>query len=80
MSDRHGKTPTPDTDQPGDRTALIVLDMINPFDFKGGREARRAATRVAQTLVDLRNQADSCDVPTIYVNDNSACGIRRSRG
>lgn len=64
------KTPTPDSDQPGDRSALIIIDMINPFDFAGGGEARRAATRVARTLAGLRDQADRCDVPTIYVNDN----------
>jgi len=70
LKNESAKTPTPDSDQPGDRSALIIIDMINPFDFAGGEEARRAATRVARTLADLRDQADRCDVPTIYVNDN----------
>ena len=70
LKNESAKTPTPDSDQPGDRSALIIIDMINPFDFAGGEEARRAATHVARTLADLRDQADRCDAPTIYVNDN----------
>ncbi|MCM8732361.1 cysteine hydrolase family protein [Hephaestia sp. GCM10023244] len=70
LKSESGKTPTPDSDQPGDRSALIIIDMINPFDFAGGEDARRAATRVARTLADMRDQADRHDVPTIYVNDN----------
>lgn len=70
LKNESAKTPTPDSDQPGDRSALIIIDMINPFDFAGGEEARRAATRVARTVANLRDQADRCNVPTIYVNDN----------
>lgn len=60
----------PDRDQPGNKTALLIIDMINPFDFEGGDAVRRAAEPVARTLAALRQAADAADVPTIYVNDN----------
>jgi len=60
----------PDRDQPGDRAALLIIDMINPFDFEEGDKARRAAEAVAPWIVRLRAEADAHDLPTIYVNDN----------
>ncbi len=60
----------PVRDQRGERTAMLVIDMINPFDFEGGAAARRAAERVSETIIRLRSDADAHDVPTIYVNDN----------
>ena len=60
----------PDRDQPGNNTALLIIDMINPFYFKGGDAAQRAAEPIARTLADLRRAADAAEVPTIYVNDN----------
>lgn len=70
MSDKRSAPEAPDRDQPGDRTALLIIDMINPFDFDGGEEVRRSADRAARTIADLRRAADNRDVPTIYVNDN----------
>src|SRR3569623_1348493 len=60
----------PDRDQPGNKTALLIIDMINPFDYEGGAAVRRAAEPVARTLAALRQAADAADVPTSYVNDN----------
>jgi len=64
------KATAPYRDQPGDRTALLIIDMVNPFDFEGGAKARRTADRVAHKIAALREEADRCHVPTIYVNDN----------
>ncbi|HEX4693449.1 isochorismatase family cysteine hydrolase [Sphingomonas sp.] len=60
----------PARDQPGNKTALLIIDMINPFDFEEGDASRRAAEPVAETLAQLRRAADDAGVPTIYVNDN----------
>jgi len=60
----------PHRDQPGDRAALLVIDMINPFDFAEADRVRPAAETAAAVIARLRAKADAHDVPTIYVNDN----------
>lgn len=60
----------PHRDQPGDRAALLVIDMINPFDFAEADRVRPAAETAATVIARLRAKADAHDVPTIYVNDN----------
>jgi nicotinamidase-related amidase len=65
------ETPTtPARDQPGYEAALLIIDLINPFDFEGGQEARAHAEKVALVVERLRQDADRKDIPTIYVNDN----------
>ena len=53
-------------------TALIVLDMINLFDFDGGSRLGNAALRITPQIVALRERFDAATAPTIYVNDNFA--------
>lgn len=52
------------------RAALLIIDMINCFDFEGGEEVERRAQRAAERILDLRRQVDGRCWPTIYVNDN----------
>jgi len=55
---------------PTGRTALLVVDMINAYDFEDAEkllESAREAVPNIQTLVD---RARDDDVPVIYVNDN----------
>lgn len=61
---------TPDRDQAGQQVALLIIDMINPFDFEGGRAVRKEAERIAPIICRLRQDADRLAIPTIYVNDN----------
>jgi nicotinamidase-related amidase len=52
------------------RTALIVIDMLNPYEHE---DADRLAESVAQALPALRGLRDRArdeDLLTIYVNDN----------
>ena len=52
------------------RTALVVIDMINPYDHG---DADRLMTSVEESLpamVGLIDRADSEGVPVVYVNDN----------
>ena len=52
------------------RTALVVIDMINPYDHA---DADRLMTSVEESLpamVGLIDRADSEGVPVVYVNDN----------
>lgn len=51
-------------------TALLIIDMINRFDFPGSEELLPKAMAAADIMLSLRAAADRRDVPTIYVNDN----------
>ena len=51
-------------------TALILVDVINGFDFEGGRPFAKKALRVAGAIARLRDRATDAGLPVIYVNDN----------
>lgn len=44
--------------------------MINSFEFEGGENLRAKAGAVADAIIGLRQAADACGAPVIYVNDN----------
>jgi nicotinamidase-related amidase len=52
------------------RTALLLIDVINPFDFEGGKAFARKALRVARAIGRLRDRVTDAGIPVIYVNDN----------
>ena len=54
------------------RTALLVLDMFNLFDFPDGQAMARAARRITPALLRLRQRFDRAGAPVIHVNDNFA--------
>jgi len=51
-------------------TALIVLDMINTFDFPRGSALCRAAGDIAPRLASLKTRVKRAGGRCIYVNDN----------
>jgi nicotinamidase-related amidase len=55
--------------QPGG-TALLVVDMINRFDFPGSDALLPKAITAADVVLRLREAADRRDVPVVYINDN----------
>ena len=55
---------------PKARTALLLVDTINPFDFPGGSAFARRGVRVARAIAKLRDRATRGGIPVIYVNDN----------
>jgi nicotinamidase-related amidase len=58
-----------DNDTDG-RSALVVIDMITPYDFT---DAEKVARHAPQPVQNIRRLLDRCrdeDVPVIYVNDN----------
>jgi len=55
---------------PRARTALLLVDIINPFDFPGGDAFARRNLPVARAIAALRNRASRTRVPVVYVNDN----------
>jgi nicotinamidase-related amidase len=55
---------------PQARTAVLLIDVLNPFDFPGGEAFARRARRTASTIARLANRARLAQIPVIYVNDN----------
>ena len=52
------------------KVALVLIDVINGFDFEGCEGLVSAAERAAPKLLALRGRAHDAGVPVIYVNDN----------
>jgi nicotinamidase-related amidase len=62
--DLHGSAP--DTHD----TALLLIDIVNDFEFPRGEELLKQALPIAPKIAALRRRAAAAGVPTIYVNDN----------
>lgn len=50
--------------------ALVLIDVINAFDFPGSRALIRAAEKAAPRIELLARRARESRAPVIYVNDN----------
>jgi nicotinamidase-related amidase len=62
--DLHGNVP----DNAG--AALLLIDVINDFEFEGGAELLQQALPVGRNLAELKRRAKQHGIPVIYVNDN----------
>jgi nicotinamidase-related amidase len=62
--DLHGAAP--------DRSSqvLVLLDLINDFEFPGAQRLFRQALAIAPRIAALKARARRAGVPVIYVNDN----------
>jgi nicotinamidase-related amidase len=52
------------------RVALLIIDMINAFDFEGARAMLPRAVAAAKATAALKRRARRAGVPAVYVNDN----------
>ncbi|PYK12019.1 MAG: isochorismatase [Verrucomicrobia bacterium] len=50
--------------------ALLLIDVINDFDFPESNQLLRYARPMARNLLRLKRRAQKAGVPVIYVNDN----------
>ena len=50
--------------------ALILVDVINHFEFPDGQRILREALTIAPRLARLKERARKAGIPCIYVNDN----------
>ena len=50
--------------------ALLIVDMINDFEFPGGAELFSQANPAAHNISALKQRAAHSCIPVIYVNDN----------
>ena len=62
--DLHGNVP----DRAG--TALLLIDVINDFEFEGGDDLFELAMPVGEQIAQLKKRAKAAGIPAIYVNDN----------
>ena len=62
--DLHGSAP----DKCG--AALLLIDVINDFDFPEGEQLLRLAMPAAKNIAQLKQRAKEAGIPAIYVNDN----------
>lgn len=62
--DLHGSAP--DTHD----TALLLIDVINDFEFPRGEELFERALPIARPIAELKRRARTAGVPAIYINDN----------
>ena len=70
-ADRSSSPPTePDRDRRRGGAALLIIDMINRFDFAGAEALRPRAVSAAEVIRGLRAAFRAADRPVIYVNDN----------
>jgi len=52
------------------KTALVVIDMLNAYDFEDAEELAESARQAVPNIRHLIERANEEDVPVIYVNDN----------
>jgi nicotinamidase-related amidase len=62
--DLHGSAPDKS------KTALLLIDVVNDFDFPEAELLLRFAEPMAHRISELGDRARRADVPIIYVNDN----------
>lgn len=62
--DLHGSAPDKSN------TALLLIDVINDFEFEEGEELLRLAMPVGKNIAALKKRAKAAGIPSIYVNDN----------
>lgn len=62
--DLHGSAPDKS------KAALLLIDVINDFEFEEGEELLRLAMPVGRNIAALKKRARAAGIPSIYVNDN----------
>lgn len=50
--------------------ALLIIDMMNVFDFEGAEDVFPSALKAAHAIAKLRTEAAKLHLPVVYVNDN----------
>lgn len=50
--------------------ALIIVDMINDFNFPKGRELVEFTHTIVPSILALKKYCQSNDIPVVYVNDH----------
>jgi nicotinamidase-related amidase len=62
--DLHGSAPDKSD------TALLLIDVVNDFDFPEGEQLLKLALPVGKNIADLKKRTKAEGIPAVYVNDN----------
>ena len=62
--DLHGSAPDAAS------TALLLIDVINDFEFENGEQLLKLAMPVGENIAQLKSLVKGAGLPVIYVNDN----------
>ncbi|HET8782270.1 MAG TPA: isochorismatase family cysteine hydrolase [Pyrinomonadaceae bacterium] len=62
--DLHGSAPDKSA------AALLLIDVINDFEFPDGEQLLRLALPAGRNIANLKRRAKDARIPAIYVNDN----------
>ncbi len=62
--DLHGNAPDKSS------IALLLIDVINDFEFEGAETLFQHALPAARKIAALKQRTDQAGIPAIYVNDN----------
>ena len=62
--DLHGSAPDKSD------TALLLIDVVNDFDFPEGEQLLKLAMPVGKNIADLKRRTKAEGIPAVYVNDN----------
>lgn len=62
--------PAPERDNGKRNVALLIIDVINCFDFPGAEKLKANAKTIIAPLLALRDEMDARNLPVVYVNDN----------
>lgn len=60
----------PESEAPPSKAALLLIDVINHFEFPDGERILRQAMPIAPRIARLKARARETGIPAIYVNDN----------
>ncbi|MFS3931050.1 isochorismatase [Priestia aryabhattai] len=52
------------------KIALVIIDMINDFQFKNGKTLAKKAETLAQNISSLKAECLMKKIPVIYINDH----------
>jgi nicotinamidase-related amidase len=67
---RSARRASPNLSQERCSAALLLIDVINRFDFDGSADLLKSARPAALAISRLKERAIAAGVPVIYVNDN----------
>ena len=52
------------------KMAMLVIDMINDFQFKHGTILAEKANKISDSILSLKQDCLQKDIPVIYINDH----------
>jgi nicotinamidase-related amidase len=52
------------------KSALLIIDILNPFDFNHGSTLAKHTEKIVEPLLTLRSVCQKKQIPVIYINDH----------